>query len=187
METPVTEPVRIKEFLAVMYWEAIQNIPLIVGGIGGIWFWDRNWLAAAACIVGGSLLSALSMIPTEGKIFEGHRESLRAIVVNISVFSILIALFVAYLHADWSSWRTDIVAGLIAGAALGTAQDIAAQERIGVVRLFALGVSCLVSLIIIRFAVDTWSPWVSILVVTVWFTLAMGGYKLWRRRVPPPQ
>jgi hypothetical protein len=183
MQTRVT----LKEFFAVMYWEAIQNIPLIVGAIGGFWFWDRNWLAAAACIVGGSILSALSMIPTEGKIFEGHRESLRAIVANIFTFSILLAVFVAYLHADWSSWRTDIVAGLIAGAALGVTQDLAAQERIGVVRLFALGVSCLVSLMIIRFAVGTWSPWVSIVVVTVWFTLAMGGYKLWRRRVPPPQ
>jgi hypothetical protein len=187
METRVTGPVSTKEFVAVMWLEAIQNIPLIVGGIGGAWFWGRNWLAVAALIVVGSILSALSMIPTEGKIFEGHRESARAIVANIFTFSILIAVFLAYLHAGWSSWRTDVVAGLIAGAALGAAQDVAAGERIGVVRLLALGVSCLVSLIIIRYAIGAWSPLVSIVVVTVWFTLAMGGYKLWRRRVPPPR
>jgi uncharacterized membrane protein (UPF0136 family) len=182
MQTRVTT----KEFLAVMYLEAVQNIPLIAGFLAGAWFWHRNALLAAACILVGSILSALSMIPTEGKIFEGHRESVAAIMANIVTFSLLMVVFIAYLEANWSSWWTDIVAGLVAGVALGTAQDLAAKERIGLIRVLALGVSCLVSFLIIRWAVETWAPLVSFVVVTLWFTLAMGGYKLWRRRYPPP-
>ena len=102
-----------KEVFAVMCCEAIQNIPLIAGGIGAFWFWHRNWLTAASCVVSGSVLSALSMIPTESRIFEGHRESLRAIVANIFTFCVLMIVFVAYLHAGWSSWWTDIIAGLM--------------------------------------------------------------------------
>jgi hypothetical protein len=178
MQTRVTT----KEFFAVMWWEVIQNIPLLAGLIGGLWFWQRNWLATTAFIMGGSLLSALSMIPTEHRIFEGHRESTRAIVANVLTFSVLMFVTIAYLKASWSSWQTDIIAGLIAGAALGTVQGLAGKGRVVVVRVLSLGVSCLVSLIVVRLTVNTWSPLVSFVIVTVWFTLAMGIYKLWRRR-----
>jgi hypothetical protein len=132
MQTRVTT----KEFLAVMYLEAVQNIPLIAGFLAGAWFWHRNALLAAACILVGSILSALSMIPTEGKIFEGHRESVAAIMANIVTFSLLMVVFIAYLEANWSSWWTDIVAGLVAGVALGTARrrsalDLSASWRWG--------------------------------------------------------
>jgi hypothetical protein len=174
-----------REFLLVMWWEAVQNIPLIAGVVAAYWFWEQSWLITAACIVTGSVLSALSMIPTEGRIFEGHRESVGAIIGNICTFSVLMTVYEVYLKAPWSSWWTDIIAGIVAGAALGMAQDLAAKEkRIGVVRILALGISCLVSLLIIRFAIETWPALVSFAVVTTWFTLAMGGYKLWRKRHP---
>jgi hypothetical protein len=176
-----------KEFGAVMFLEAVQNIPLIGGFVAAYSFWQRSWLLVAVSILAGSILSALSMIPTEGRIFGGHRESARAIVANVAIFSVLMFAFTAYMQANWSSYWTDLVGGLIAGAALGMGQDLAARERIGVVRILALGISCLVSLLVIRFAVTAWPPLVSFAVVTVWFTLAMGGYKLWRRRVPPPK
>jgi hypothetical protein len=109
----------------------------------------------------------------------------RAIVGNVLIFSVLMGLYAAYLKASWSSWWTDVIAGLVAGAALGAGQDLAAKERsIGVVRVFALGISCLVTLLIFRFSIEAWPPLISFLVVTVWFTLAMGGYKLWRKRHP---
>lgn len=175
------------EFFWVMFLEAIQNIPLIGGFVAAFSFWRRGLLVAIACIIAGSVLSALSMIPTERRIFEGHRESMRAIIANAAVFSVLMFVSIAYMQAGWSNWWTDIIGGLVVGAALGTAQDVAARERVGVARNVALGMSCLVSLLVLRFAVETWPPLVSFAVVTVWFTLAMGGYKLWRRRVPPPK
>jgi hypothetical protein len=177
--------VPVKEGFVVMFLETIQNIPLVAGFLAGAWFWRQNTLLVGVCVLGGSVLSALSMIPTESKIFEGHRESASAIVANIVTFSVLMVVFIAYLNAGWSSWWTDIVAGLVAGAVLGTAQDLAAKERIGLIRILILGVSCLVSFLIIRSAIKTWSPLVSFMIVTVWFTLTMGGYKLWRRWYPP--
>jgi hypothetical protein len=174
-----------REFLLVIWWEAIQNIPLIAGVIAAYWFWGQSVLLTALCIITGSVLSALSMIPTEGRIFEGHRESVRAIMGNVLIFSVLMTLYTAYLRASWSSWWTDITAGLVAGAALGAGQDLVAKEKsIGVVRVFALGMSCLVTMLVFRFSIEAWPPLVSFLVVTVWFTLAMGGYKLWRKRHP---
>jgi hypothetical protein len=177
----------VKESGVVMFLEAVQNIPLIGGFVAAYSFWQRSWPLVALSTLIGSALSALSMIPTEGRIFGGHRESGQAIVANVAIFSALMFAFTAYMQAGWSSYWTDLVGGLVAGAALGTGQDLAARERIGVARILALGISCLVSLLVIRFAITAWHPLVSFAVVTVWFTLAMGGYKLWRRRVPPPQ
>ncbi len=173
-----------KEFLVVMFLEAIQNVPLVAGMFGGIWLWDQNLAAAVVSMVAGSVLSALSMIPTEGRIFEGHHESARAILGNIATFSILMFVFTAYIKASWSSYWTDIVGGLVAATALGTAQDLAAGERIGIARILALGLSCIVSLLIIRFTSQAWSPLAGAAIVTAWFTLAMGIYKLWRKRHP---
>lgn len=173
-----------KEATVVMLLEAAQNLPLIAGFIAAYSFWWRNLPLAIGCALAGSTLSALAMVPTEGRIFEGHRESPRAILANVVVFSILMVAFAAYVHARWSSYWTDVAGGLVAGAALGVAQDLAAGERVGVTRVLALSVSCIVSLLLVRFAVSAWSPLVSLAVVTTWFTLVMGGYKLWRRQHP---
>lgn len=177
----------IKEFGSVMFLEAVQNVPLIGGFVAAYAFWLRSGWLVAVSILAGSVLSALSMFPTEGRIFSGHRESTRAFVANVAIFSLLMLAFTAYMRAHWSNYWTDLVGGLVAGAALGTGQDMAARERIGVVRILALGVSCMVSLLVVRFTITTWHPLVCFVIVTLWFTLAMGGYKLWRRRVPPPK
>lgn len=177
----------LKEVGVVMFLEAVQNIPLIGGFVAAYSFWQQSWLFVAVSILTGSILSTLSMIPTEGRIFSGHRESARAIITNMVIFSVLMFAFTAYMQASWSSYWTDLIGGLIAGAALGMGQDLAAKEHIGVVRILALGISCLVSLLVIRLAITACPPLVSFATVTAWFTLAMGGYKLWRRRVPPPK
>jgi hypothetical protein len=164
-----------------MFLEAVQNFPLIAGFMGGLSLWNRSLWLAFTCMVAGSVLSALSMIPTEKRIFEGHRESARAVITNVGVFSILMFGFGAYVRAGWSNWHTDVVGGLIAGAMLGAAQDLAAGEPVGFARMSALGLSCAISLLVIRWVLQMWPPLVGIVVVTVWFTLVMGAYKLWRK------
>lgn len=174
--------VREREILVVMALGATQNTPLIAGFIVGFSFWQENLLIAVASMLVGSLLSALSMIPTESRIFEGHQESEPAVLANIVTFTSLMLLAAFYIHADWSNWRTDLVGGFIISAILGTAQDLIAKEPVSVTRILALGISSVVSLLIIRLALESWSPLVSVILVTTWFTLVMGVYKLWRKR-----
>jgi hypothetical protein len=173
-----------KEIAEVMCLEYIQNAPLIAGFLSGAWFWPRDVGLAALCIVVGSVLSALVIIPTEARIFEGHQETWQAVAGNVVAFCVLTVVFIAYLYARWSGWWTDVGAGVIAGAVLGTVQDLVVKEPIGLLRILLLGISCSVSLLIVRLAVQVWPPGVGFAIVTAWFTLVMGAYKLWRKRNP---
>jgi hypothetical protein len=154
--------------------------------MGGLSLWNKSLWLSVTCMVAGSVLSALSMVPTERRIFEGHRESARAVIANVGVFSVLMFGFGAYVRAGWSNWRTDAVGGLVAGAMLGAAQDLAAGEPVGFARVLALGLSCVVSLLVIRWVLQVWPLLVGILAVTIWFTLMMGAYKLWRKACGSP-
>jgi len=165
----------------IMVLEAIQNIPLIVGFIIGHNLWPDNATWALVSMFLGSLLSALSMIPTEGRIFEGHRETFPAVVANVFAFFSFMLLLTLYFRSSWSSWITDLVGGLVLGIALSTVQDVAAQDNSGLIRGLALALSISISLLVIRFVTSAWSPFVSIMIVTIWFTLVMGFYKIWLR------
>ena len=164
-------------FLVLLFWEVLQNFPLIAGFIVSFQFWQQGKLAIAiACMVISSVVASLVIRVTEPKIFAGNRESVRAVIANVVIFSVLIFVFVAYLAASWSSWWTDVAAGLVAAIALVAVQDPAPKKRFNIVRSLALGLSCSVSLILIRLSIET-SALISIVAVTVWFTLVMGAYK----------
>lgn len=163
------------EFLILLWWELVQNVSLIFGFVGGLALLEQNPPAAVLCIVASSVVAALLIAATEGKIFLGHRESLGAIIANVAVFSVGMLIVAAYLSASWSSWLTDIIGGVVAGITLAVVQDWAAQERFGVVRSLSLGLSCSISMIFIRLVGGMWAA----VIVVVWFTLVMGAYKQW--------
>lgn len=165
------------QLLWLFIWEAAQNIPLVIGFIVGFQFWQQGqWLAAVACMLVGGVAAALIIWITEPKIFEGHHESMQVVIANSLTFPALMLLLVVYLSTGWSSWLTDIASGLILAVILAAAQEVAAGERFGVVRCLALGLSCSISVILIRLLLET-STLTAILVVTLWFTLVMGVYK----------
>jgi len=164
-----------KEVLALMWWELVQNVPLIFGFVLAFSLWEENLLVALACMVVSSLIAAVAIAATEGKIFPGHHETWRAFIANWTTFSVLMALFAAYLSANWSSVWTDLVGGLLAGMALALMQDRAAREDFGWVRSLALGLSCAGSAIVIRLIGGVWAA----IIVVTWFTLVMGAYKQW--------
>jgi hypothetical protein len=163
------------EFLLLLWWELVQNAPLIFGFVGGFYLLEQSLLAAVLVMVANSAVAALAIAATEAKIFQGHRETLRAVVANVVIFSAGMLVIAAYLFASWSSWQTDVIGGVIAGIALAIVQDWAARERFGVVRGISLGLSCSVSIIIIRLVGGLWAA----VVAVMWFTLVMGAYKQW--------
>lgn len=168
------------KFFWLLFWELAQNLPLVAGFIVAFQFWQGGeWVPAIVCMVTGSVAAALIIRATEPKIFEGHRESVPAVIANILTFPVLMLVLAAYLSAGWSSWWTDVAGGLILAIVLAVVQDRAARERFGIVRSLALGLSCSVSVIFIRLLLEA-SSLISIVVVAVWFTLVMGAYKQWR-------
>jgi hypothetical protein len=158
-----------------LWWELIQNIPLIFGFVGALGLLEQSLLAALLAMVASSAVATLAIAATEGKIFQGHREPLRAVIANVAIFSAGMLVIAAYLSASWSSWWTDVIGGAIAGIALAIVQDWAVRERFGVVRGMSLGLSCSVSIIIIRLVGGLWAA----VVAVMWFTLIMGAYKQW--------
>jgi len=160
-----------------MLWELAQNVPLIAGFLVSFHFWKQGqWSAALGCMLLGSALASLVIAITEPLIFPGHKETVRAMAGNVVAFSGLMVAGSLYLSAGWSSWWTDLVAGLAVAVALALAQEAAARERFGFTRSLWLGASCSVSLLLIRFLKDAPLP-TQFLAVVAWFTLVMGVYK----------
>ena len=164
-------------FLFLLFWELLQNLPLVAGFIVSFQFWQQGKLAIViTCMVISSVVAALVIRVTEPKIFAGNRESVHAVIANVVIFPVLMFVFVAYLAASWSSWWTDVAGGLVAAIALVAVQDPAPKKRFNIVRSLALGLSCSGSMILIRLSIET-SILIAIAIVTVWFTLVMGVYK----------
>jgi hypothetical protein len=170
------------EFLWLLVWEFAQNLPLVVGFIVALERWQQGEeMIAIACMVAGSVAAALVIRVTEPKIFEGHCESMQAVIANVLTFSLLMLVLVIYLSTSWSRWWMDVAGGLIVAVVLAVVQDRVAKERFGAIRSLALGLSCSASLVFIRLLFKA-SSLINIVVVTVWFTLVMGIYKQLRSK-----
>lgn len=159
-------------FFRALLWEFVQNLPLVAGFIGALWFWQQSkYMLAVACVVVSSVAGALIIRITESKIVEGHREPVRVTLVNIAVMTVLMFASVAYLSAGWSSWKTDLLVGGLAGIALGVAQDLTAKKSIGIGHCIALACSGPAALIGIRVLVAALSILVNTLIITAVVTL----------------
>ena len=161
-------------FWRVFFWEFVQNLPLVVGFLLGLRLWQAGnpWLAGV-CIVGGSLVGALAIRATEARIVAGHREPLRAVLVNIAVMSALMLVVVAYLSAAWSRWWTDLLAGSLVGLALGAAQDLAARSPIGLRHGAAFALAFALGLVGVRILAAVCPFLISALVITSVVTVAI--------------
>lgn len=160
-----------------MVYEAAQNLPLIGGCLLGIQLWqDGQWLLALISMAIGSLLAALVIWITEPLIFRGHRETGRQVAGNVVTFLVLMFVCTLYFTARWSSGWTDLVAGLLLAVGLAIGQETAARERFGYIRAIWLGVSCIGSLLAMRWSMIR-SLWIGFVIVNLWFTIVMGLYK----------
>jgi hypothetical protein len=115
-------------FLGAVFWEFIQNLPLIMSFAAAIWFWAQQSKRkkAVICILVGSVTGSLLIRFTEPSI-HGYVEPLGVTIVNIVSMSVLMFAFTAYLGSEtkWSNWKVDLILGGMAGVLLGAAQGLA--------------------------------------------------------------
>ncbi len=113
-------------FFNALVWEFVQNMPVIVLFVAGVWMWARQQrrVAVAVMVVGG-VIGALIIRFTEPFI-NGYHEPWGTTLINIVGFALLQVLFAAYLGTEtrWSNWRTDVCLGVLGGAALALVQGV---------------------------------------------------------------
>jgi len=114
---------------SALFWEALQNAPLIVGLLGGIRA-SGSWHQLVWCLAGG-LVGAVLIALTEHMIEPGHEEPVERVLGNILLFSLGLLLLVMYLQSEWATWRSDIALSLAIGLVVGLTQTaIAGQPRV---------------------------------------------------------
>lgn len=162
------------KFFRVIFWEFIQNLPLVTGFVLAFQFWEqRQWNGALAAVLGSSLLGPLTIRMTEPKkIGLDQRAPLRVLATNILVMALLMAGLIAYLLAPWSNWMTDVLVGILAASLLGTAQSVAAKEPISLRHCAAFAFAFPLALISFRTLLAFDRPaWENILIITTLITL----------------
>lgn len=160
------------KLLEAMFWEFLQNVPLVAGFILSLHFGGRGqWPAAVACLVGGSVAGALVIATTESKKVDGHREPPAVMLANAAVMSLLALGLTLYLLADWSNWRIDLLGGGLVAVALSAVQSKAAKEPIGLGHTVAFALAFPLALIAIRFFTTFLPPWVTIVIITTLVTV----------------
>lgn len=120
---------QITQFLNAIFWEYIQNLPVILLFVTAVWFWaEERRKEALICITVSALSGALIIRFTE-PLISGYEEPLSTTLVNIVSFGLLQIIFAAYLASEtkWSNWKIDMALGGLAGVSLAVAQGIASQ------------------------------------------------------------
>jgi hypothetical protein len=162
-------------FLKVIFWEFVQNLPILAGFTFAFNFWqkDRPWIAFA-CMAAGGVAGALLIALTEARKVAGHREPLAVILTNMISMTAIMFVFVVYLSANWSGWLTDLVIGALGGSALGVAQSLAARKKIHLSHCMALGIASPLVLISIRWLLNTdWPAWANVLSLSFLSTIVI--------------
>lgn len=143
------------KFVNALFWEFVQNLPVVLLFVAAVWFWaQRSRVKAVTCIVAGSLAAALIIRFTE-PLKSGYWEPVSVTVVNVAVMSVLQFFIMVYLGAEarWSNRKVDLLVGGVSGAGLAVAQGMASQGSplIGIIlHSVALGVACALILVAIR-------------------------------------
>ncbi len=135
----------LRGFLNVLFWEFVQNLPLLLAFTAAVWWWahGERWKSVAA-VAGGAVVTALVIALTEAwKIMDpSYVEPPAVIAINVAGIAIFTMLFTLYLgtEARWSSWRTDLLLGALAGAAFALMQA-AGAPGIWIVAVLVHGVA----------------------------------------------
>ncbi|HQE92340.1 MAG TPA: hypothetical protein PLH19_06710 [Anaerolineae bacterium] len=116
-------------FINAIFWEFMQNVPVLVLFTAALWLWARGRRRdAIVCSAVSAVVGSLLIRFTEPFI-SGYHEPWSVTLVNIVAFGGLQVLFAAYLNAEsrWSHWKTDALCGGLAGVGLALAQGMAAN------------------------------------------------------------
>ncbi|HOT90271.1 MAG TPA: hypothetical protein PLJ78_00890 [Anaerolineae bacterium] len=114
-------------FINAIFWEFIQNAPVLLLFVAAVWLWARGRRRdAIVCSLVGGVVGSLLIRYTE-PLISGYHEPWSVTLVNIVTFGILQVLFAAYLATEsrWSNRGTDALLGGLAGVGLALAQGLA--------------------------------------------------------------
>jgi hypothetical protein len=117
------------KFFDSVFWEFVQNVPVIVLFIIAVWLWARTRKAyAVACALCGAAVGSLLARFTEPAT-NGTYEPIAVTIVNVASLSLLQILLAAYLgtEANWSNRKTDLLLGAMTGVSLAVAQGLVSQ------------------------------------------------------------
>lgn len=161
------------KILKILFWEYMQNLPVIAGFIAAYDRWmDSGYLLACLLVLSGSAAGATLIFLTEKKKQEGYREPLSVYAANILGMTIMMLAMILYFAASWGNWISDLGAGLVVGLGLGILQSLSARKRINWIHCIALGIASPMILVSIRLLLSTnWPLWGIILLVCFLATL----------------
>jgi hypothetical protein len=160
------------KFLGAMFWEYVQNLPIIAGFVFALHFGRQGqWLPAVASVVVGGVAGALLFGATVSIIVAGHREPVAVVLANVVMMVILSLALTLYLLAGWSSWVTDLLGGGLAGIALSAVQSRAAKETIGLGHTAAFVLAFPLGLVATRFFTTFLPPSAAAVIITTAVTL----------------
>ena len=150
-------------FLRPLFWESIQNLPMILGFLSAARLLEYSFLLALLALMTGILLGNLVMHATEPKLHTKPTEStLKGTLINIAAFVVLSIPFLFYFSVDnlWISWKTDLILGVVAGILLTLVQSTAWEGPKSRMLLHGLAMAVSFPLIMvgIRYSltIDTW-------------------------------
>lgn len=114
-------------FVRAVGLEFLQNLPLIMSFVAGVWLWARRYQRTALiCLVAGSISTALVIRFTLPYI-RGYNETMAVTAVNMLSLCVILPLFTVYLgsEARWNNWKMDVILGGSAAMLLAIGQGIA--------------------------------------------------------------
>ncbi len=147
------------KFANALFWELVQNLPVLIFLVMALWLWvHRSRGIAVGCTIIGAVIVALTIRFTE-PLKTGYHEPWSVTLVNAVVLSLLEPPFVVYLasRSRWSNWKSDLLLGSLAGVGIALAQGWAspASPLIGIIlHSVALGAAGGVVLMIVRVTRD---------------------------------
>jgi riboflavin transporter FmnP len=147
----------LRTFLNVVFWEYIQNLPVVLGFGIAVWLWVRDkYMKASVVIASGAVLGAVIIRYTERYLLgRAYMEAWSVTVVNVVGFAAVMLLFTLYLSREtgWSNTYVDMTLGALAGGGFALAQSLAAEDLllIGIVlHGVSLAVAAAVVLLMLR-------------------------------------
>ncbi len=163
------------EFFVILFWEYVQNLPVLAGLAFAFQLWRQGQFAlAVTCLAVGGTAGAVLIALTEARKQAGYREPKAVVLANILGFTILTFLILVYLHAAWSNAWSDVLIGVSGGAGLAILQSLTARKKINWIHCLALGIASPLVLFCIRqLLYAAWPIWAMILSLTALATLVI--------------
>lgn len=141
-------------FWKILFWETLENWPLIVGFLVALRLKADSWALAVAGLVASTALGALSIHFTEIKKFS-NQPTFKESAVNFIVFTGLAFAFLFYYSPAetwWSNWLTDLGLGALVGVVLAAGESLGWSATTTVkTHALAMAIASALMLLAVRF------------------------------------